>query len=72
MEARLDHEFAAQADAIREYIAGMEYWMRGNLEYSRISRRYYDIEASQEGQPVSWIENLTFVPQTCLFPPMLS
>ncbi|CAL1240937.1 terpene synthase family protein [Candidatus Methylocalor cossyra] len=70
MEVTLDRLTNAKGrNSAWVYISGLEHWMRANLEYSKISGRYHDIEIAQRDRPMSWIENLTLVPQTSLLPP---
>lgn len=54
---------------MQRYIEGMEHWMRANLDFSLHTPRYADIEVSRNGQPVSWIENITSMPQDTFVAP---
>ncbi|RWR01805.1 hypothetical protein ED28_11305 [[Pantoea] beijingensis] len=45
--------------SIRDYVQGMGHWMRANLEFSLRTPRYFDIEESQKGKPLSWLENIS-------------
>lgn len=54
---------------IEHYVTGMEHWMKANLEYSLSTPRYSDIEASQQGLPVSWVENISAMPSAVFVAP---
>jgi hypothetical protein len=41
---------------IETYLAGLRAWMRGNLDWARESRRYSDVEQTQPGEEVSYLE----------------
>ncbi|NIF32056.1 hypothetical protein F3J29_07875 [Enterobacter sp. Cy-643] len=49
----------AQRETIRRYVEGMAHWMRANLDFSLSTPRYADIEDSRQGQPLSWVENIS-------------
>jgi hypothetical protein len=59
----------ADRDRVQRYVLGMERWMKANLEYSLTTPRYRDIEASQPGKPVSWVENICSMPDEVFFAP---
>lgn len=49
----------AKREMIRQYVEGMAHWMRANLDFSLSTPRYADIEDSQQGKPLSWVENIS-------------
>jgi hypothetical protein len=54
---------------IQHYVAGMEHWMKANLEFSLTTPRYHDVEASREGMPPSWVENISSMPSEVFMAP---
>lgn len=52
------------------YVRGLEDWMVGNLEYSLHTPRYFDVEASIPGQRISWVDNLSAMPESALMAPV--
>jgi hypothetical protein len=43
---------------VARYLAGMRSWMRGNLDWSRRTKRYHDLESAPARQPGDYLEPL--------------
>ncbi|MFC4515753.1 hypothetical protein [Streptomyces ehimensis] len=57
--------------AVERYIAGLESWIRGNLDWSLRTGRYLNVEhAPGHGDRVSWAENLSGVTDDALRAPV--
>lgn len=62
----------AERSACARYVAGLESWMQGNLDFSLGSARYFEVEASVQGRRVSWIDNIGGAPDDALIAPLFS
>jgi hypothetical protein len=77
-KAKLEREYerlgasAFERVACARFVEGLESWMQGNLDFSLGSARYFDIEASVSGQRVSWIDNISGMPESALVSPRFS
>ncbi|MFF0436251.1 terpene cyclase [Streptomyces sp. NPDC004327] len=55
-ERELLRAFPGHAAVLRPYLAGMRSWMRGNLDWSRATKRYQSSDASVRERPQEYLE----------------
>jgi hypothetical protein len=56
LEPQLLAAFPAQAEELRKYLAGMRSWMRGNLDWSRSTKRYQELDRPAPQDDAGYIE----------------
>jgi hypothetical protein len=56
LEEQIFTIFPEHAESLRKYLAGMKSWMRGNLDWSSETQRYYYIEKAILGESSAYLD----------------